>query len=59
MEGDSSLPAKETSLHIYPIIRFTLLKAFDISLELHLLSLEIVTGIKLIAAGDGNDIQFS
>ena len=57
MEGDTSLPAKDSRLHIDTVILGALLEALDIPLELHLLRLEVVTGVILIATGHGDDIQ--
>ena len=56
MERDTSLPAKDPRLHIYAVILGALLKALDIPLELHLLCLEIVTRVILIATSHGDDI---
>ena len=58
MEGYLALPAEDPCAHIDTIVSWTLLEAFDVALELHLLRLEVVARVILIAAGHGDDIQW-
>ena len=58
MEGYLTLPAKDPCTHIDAIVSRALLEALDVALELHLLRLEVVTGIILIAAGHGDNVQW-
>ena len=59
MEGYLTFPAEDPRTHIDAVVGRALLEALDVALELHLLCLEVVTGIILIAAGHGDDIQWS
>ena len=59
MEGYLALPAEDPCTHIDAVVSRTLLEALDVSLELHLLRLEVVARVILIAAGHGDDIQWS
>ena len=56
MEGYLTLPAEDPCAHIDTIVSWALLEALDVALELHLLCLEVVAGVILIAAGHGDDI---
>ena len=58
MEGDLTLPAEDPRTHIDAVVSWALLEALDIALELHLLRLEVVARVILIAAGHGNNVQW-
>ena len=58
MEGDLTLPAEDPCTHIDTVVSWALLEALDVALELHLLRLEVVARVILIAAGHGDNVQW-
>ena len=57
MVAHAALVAEDARLHVVEIVLATLLKSGVVTLLLELLSLQIVTGVVLIADGEGYDIQ--